>query len=386
MIKPQNSPQVKRNPGLPIAKKRRRSIPDGAAMKLPDLKKLSKRAQAGKKSPGYLLKRDFLDFLSLHPKVSAAYWKVAYVIVGHFNFKYGRSWPSIQYIQEAAGVKSRRTVDNAVRFFHEEGLIFSQSGGYGSVRANEYAPNFRLILNCDTGEIVRNAPYLTADDNRTVSQSVSGANPRGCQVPERKKCVPKSGAQKMRTEKSDNRQKYADPVRKKCAPCSDSVMGGAPTSPASADAAAGSAPRPKDDVDPRKIGRILSASLAEHLGLTWEQLIDLITGRGEPGGVERLDGLCKSELFNMGKPTAGLLADKFPSGVGVFGHVVIHGLDGRVEYNEKGANHVQIGRLSPDQWLLLDYRPAPAYLIEVEKQLRESAIGPQGPKNPGASG
>ena len=357
MIKPQNSPQVKRNPGLPIAKKRRRSIPDGAAMKLPDLKKLSKRAQAGKKSPGYLLKRDFLDFLSLHPKVSAAYWKVAYVIVGHFNFKYGRSWPSIQYIQEAAGVKSRRTVDNAVRFFHEEGLIFSQSGGYGSVRANEYAPNFRLILNCDTGEIVRNAPYLTADDNRTVSQSVSGANPRGCQVPERKKCVPKSGAQKMRTEKSDNRQKYADPVRKKCAPCSDSVMGGAPTSPASADAAAGSAPAPfPEDSEKVKIRFVQVSELDSYVDIGVPELMEFVAGKDDYDNIKWLDNFSKAEIFSTTEGHPHAFEQQLPNSGTRYGHLIIHGGRTPVTCAEGNCGNADLYALEPTDWLAVEYR------------------------------
>ena len=363
---------VNRKDGPPV-EKTRRTIPENAPVTQKHLGKLTKRVTRMESK----LKWAMQDYLRYHPGVTAAMWSVLCVIVDLVDFRDGLAYPSIEYIQKKADVKSRRTVDNAIRFAHDEGLIFVQSGGLngrGLKRSSRYAPNFLLILNVERGEIIRNCTYLTARENWAVVGVNFAVDARGCAVLERKKCVPDLERKKCVPKQGTNRRKYATLERKKCVQQRSDNVGGGASLPAPADAGA-SAPQ-ENQVDPRSIGRILGSSLAEHLGLTWEQLIGLITGRGEPGAVEGLDGLCKSELFNMGKPTAGLLQDKFPSDVGVFGHVVIHGLDGRVTYNEKGANHVQIGRLSPDQWLLLDYRPAPAYLIEVEKQLRESAIGP----------
>lgn len=369
----EKNPKVKRKVGLLVAKKKRRSIPDGATFTTTTLNKMSKRTRAGKKSPGYLLKREFKEWLRDYPGMSAAFWNVACVIVDLYNFRYGKAWPSTETIREMSGVKTTRTVDRAIKFFREDGIIFIKSGGYGSIRSNNYVPNLRLILNAETGGIIRNAPYMTKTENWAVVGVNFSASARGCHVPVRKNVVPKSGPQKCRTEKSRNRQKYATPVRKNVGLRSDSVVDGAKSAPtiASVDSAATvSAPRPNEESDQRKIGYIPIATLSLYLDMTFDGLIQLFAGKGSNQDIKNLDDFCKREIFNSGI----LKQDSLRAGTKC-GHVIIHGDQQKVDFVDSGIGYHRLADLKSNSWLVIDYRVSPSYQTEAAAKVAALKVG-----------
>ena len=210
----ENAVAVKQIIGPP-AEKTVRTIPPGAPVTRKHLRKMTKRVPRMEAK----LKWSMQDYLRYHPGVTAAMWSVLCVIVDLVNFRDGLAYPSIAYIQKKADVKSRRTVDNAIRFAHDEGLIFTQSGGLngrGLKRSSRYAPNFLLILNVERGEIIRNCTYLTARENWAVVGVNFAVDARGCAVLERKKCVPDLERKKCVPKQGTNRRKYATLERKKC--------------------------------------------------------------------------------------------------------------------------------------------------------------------------
>ena len=343
-------------------KRKRRTIPEGMRLTVTEVRGLPRRTRGPDKNLLVKIRRRYIRYIAACPYLNSNEKIVINKVAEWFNLSDGFARAAYVTLAESTGV-SPATVKRALRTAYDAGLMGIKTGGqstkgsFGPV-ANKYVPAFRLVINAASGLLIENAPYHFLPRKVNGEAKSVGQKPVGQIDPIVETPKPNGEAKSLG---------QIDPVH--------ANVGGASASPARADAPSVGAPRKKENATPRKIGRILSASLAEYLGLTWEGLIELITGGGTQADIEKLDDLCKRELFNMGKPTAGLLAERFPIGTAVFGHVVICGLTGKVEYNEKGANHVQIGRLSPDQWLAIDYRSSPDYLIEVEKKLREIATG-----------
>lgn len=304
----ENDPTVKQIPERlrhstgRLAKKTRRVIPPGAVMSLAYVRKLPKRSRGPRKFPDMRIRFAFRHYINRHPDLTPVTKLVAEYIIRLYNFKLEKAWPSIATIADELSV-GHATVSRAVKTLHDLGLIFIKSGGpsrRGSFgpKANEFVPNFWLVLNQETGAIIKNAKY---PENEGTTPHTSAASRKKSLPQNRKTPLPQNEGSK----KHANTRKYAESFPQNEGPCSDNGVGGASVPPF-ADAHGSTAPpekEPEIDITGYETREffITLKTLARELGITPERF--LTSGNGAAGS--RLDNLCYKNVFNGGKVVRG---------------------------------------------------------------------------------
>lgn len=356
--KAQKSPQVKQ--------KTRRLIPAGAAITLADIRKLPKRSQGPKKNPLSKIKWAFRTYLEKCPGLTSTTKRVACFLVDWYRLRDGYARPPISRIAQELSI-GITSVKRAVAALHDLGIIFVKSGGptrrqgFGTV-ASRYVPNFQLVINRDTGEIIKNAKYEFAPLNAIRGAGDYAQNgPRGAYAqngPRGDTLKPIRGA----GDYAQNGPRYI------------STSAGANATPfasAGAAATASAAPHKKQsgsgvpmpwETDSVKVryGRvdILVANLKSNLK-------NLIEGEGR----QALHDLCKSEIFNFGKPRNWVFDEQRPKSGVPYGHIIINDDSRMVYFVEGGDSRIDLDNLKSSDLLVIEYRPSPATLTEVAAKL-----------------
>ena len=136
-----------------------RTVPDGAVLTMANIRKLPRRSQGPKKNPASKLKFALKKYINRCPYASLTpnTKRVAELIIDWYRPGHRRSWASRATLATELAV-AQSTVSEAIATLHKENMIFTKTGGFGA-NANEYVPNFHLVINPDTGEIIKNARY-----------------------------------------------------------------------------------------------------------------------------------------------------------------------------------------------------------------------------------
>lgn len=293
------------------------------------------------------------------------------------------------------------TARAAVNFLRKHGLTQWKTGkGWGRKNrrslANQYVANFWPFINPETGTLhdppYQMAPYeweFTAQVFRSKSAKKKGGHAENQHMVS-KRGKGSSGVSKKKRGHAENQQGVKGKKRRTSARpyaenqqlYSDNGIGAKNAAPtACADATAnGSAARPSEESNRRKTGCIQISTLALYVDMTFDGLIELFDGKGSVQDIETVDAFCKREIFN---PMSEILQKNLPSDVGVYGHVVIYGDEGRVDYVETGYSTLVLKKkpgskrkpLGPDNWLVLDYRVSESYQTEVQAKVAALRVG-----------
>ena len=227
--------------------KTRRVIPKQAIMTVATVRKFPRRSQGPKKYPFAKLKAAMRHYINRCPALTSNTKRVGILLVDWYNPGRRKAWCSLATIADELSM-ARSTVSTAIATLHDLELVFAKSGGFGAV-ANEFVPNFWLVLNPTTGAVIKQANYdVSAGKWRTSAESVSDFRAQN------------SVSENRGQETTENRRNSAESVSDFRGPYSDNGMGGAPASPASADATADCATAPcennsgSDWTHPRDMG------------------------------------------------------------------------------------------------------------------------------------
>lgn len=343
----------------------RRVIPPGVAITLADINKLPKRSRGPKKLPLSKIVFTFRQYINRHPALTATTKQVACLLAGWYNPTRRMAWGRRETIAEdlSLGV---RTVARATAILHDLGLVFTASGGYGSVRANQYVPNLWLVVNEHTGAIIKNAKYDFSGCNpRKYAESVGQT---GTPNPVGQTGTPESG------QKREKRLTSANPVGQTGTLHSDNGVGGAPASPASANATARSAPAPSEKESEIDITGyetqeffISLKSLARELGITPEKV--LTSGNGAAGC--KLDKLCYANAFTGGKVVAGLfLEPSRPKNTTAFVCLELIAKEG-IYWEKKTSFNIAPDQVNGDSPVFIQYRIPPAVREQANKDFAD---------------
>ena len=242
----------------------RRVIPKQAIMTVATVRKLPRRSQGPKKYPFAKLKAAMRHYINRCPALTSNTKRVGILLVDWYNPGRRKAWCSLATIADELSM-ARSTVIAAIADLHNSELVFTKSGGFGAV-ANEYVPNFWLVLNPATGAIIKQANYdFSAGKWRTSAESVTdfqGQNP-----------VTENRSQKN----PENRRNSAESMTDFRSPYSDNGMGGAHAAPASPDGTADCATAPwEDDSEILMFAQV--EPLARDLGVTPENLVMALAG------------------------------------------------------------------------------------------------------------
>ncbi len=156
----------------------RRVIPAGAVLTVADIRKLPKRSQGPKKNPAVKLKHALRTYINKcpHPDLTSSTKRVGVLLVDWYmpGNRYARA--SISTIADELSIGTT-SVSRAIKTLHDLEFVFIKSGGpsrrgsFGAI-ANEFVPNFWLVLNPATGAIIRNANYdFSAEKWRSSAES-----------------------------------------------------------------------------------------------------------------------------------------------------------------------------------------------------------------------
>lgn len=366
--------------------KTRRVIPAEAILTVAEVWKLPKRSQGSKKNPFAKIKRAFQTYINkcpapsrAGPGLTSAEKRVGILLADWYmpDKRYARASKATIVDELFIGTAS---VSRALKTLHDLEIVFTKSGGpsrrgsLGAV-ANKYVPNFWLVINPDTGAIIKNAKY-----------DFSPANPRGCQ-----ESLYQSGTRPPLYQ-NGTRSKRSNPRG-----CQESlyqtgtvyrsISAGANATPcASADAAATASaaplkkqfgPLPKHDSDSVKIRFVQLGKLAAKLNKHPVALTKLFAGEGSSEIMTSLHTFCKNQIFTFGRPGNWILEYQLPDHGPEYGRVIIHGDRGRVDFVEDGNGHLRISDLDSNNnsWLAIEYRVSPEYQIEVVAILQELQTG-----------
>lgn len=366
---PRKGPQVKRNPGSAVAKKLRRAIPKGVALTNADIKKVAERYKWSMPKALTEIKREYENLVNRYPGLTSPTKRVAIKLGWWYmpDKRFARA--AIPTIAKELDI-GHATVSRALKPLHEQQIVFTQSGGPsrpGSLgpTANKYVPDLGRVIDRDTGKLLKypdyNAPArermggLKSSPHSEVMKSsphsevgVKRSNPRGCQ-----ESSPHSEVEYSSTSADAN------------------------ASPASADATASYAPAPREDQigplpehdsDSVKIRFAQVKDLAYRSGVDSGGLIQLFKGKGTPAAMIGLQGICKREIFNFGKPTFGTLDHNRPNHGIKLGRVIVHEGEGRITFIEDG---IALADLTPDSRLVIEYQVSPEYQIEAQAKVKE---------------
>ncbi len=369
----ENGPQVKR--------KACRTIPDGIALTVADILKLTKRAQGPKKNLASKIKWAFRTYIEKcpapskdRPGLTSATKRVACFLVDWYQLRDGYARPPISRIAEELSI-GITSVKRAVAALHDLGIIFVKSGGptrrqgFGTV-ASRYVPNFWLVINRDTGEIIKNANYDFMGLNAIRGAGDYAQNDTRGAYAQNDTRGDTLNAIRGAGDYAQNGPRYL------------STSAGANASPsASAGAAAAASaaplekeigPLPKHDSDSVKVRFARLKDLAYRSGVPSNGLINLFAGKGTPAAMIGLQGICKREIFNFGKPVFGILENNPPAHGPKYGRVIIYGDEGAVDFVEDG---LALTDLDSNSWLVIEYRVSPAYQIEAAAKVQELRTG-----------
>jgi len=342
-----------------VKRKTRRAIPPGVALTLADIQKLSKRAQGPKKNPAVKIKRAFQSYIERcpapkgkRPGLTSTTKRVACFLVDWYRLRDGYARPPISRIAEEL-VIDKRSAERAVATLDKLKLIFVKSGGptrregFGTI-ASRYVPNFWLVINRETGEIIRNAKYdfippkpidgagdYRQNDDRGAYRSNAG----------------RVGPLKPIQGAGDYRQDAGRYV---------STKAGADATPdASADATAtASATRQEKQLNPLpansekvKIRFIQLSELASGCyddGLDPEHLIEIVGSAAEEnyGDVEFLRSWCENGNADTRPPINGTK----------YSHIILYGNKNPMTCEYGNAGDIAFYDLKPADWVAVEYR------------------------------
>ena len=358
----------------------RRVIPKGAVMTLAMMRKLPKRSQGPKKNPASKLKNALRTYINKcpHRDMTSSTKRVGVLLVDWYmpGKRYARA--SIGTIADELSM-GHATVSRAFKTLHDLELVFIKSGGpargrgFGAI-ANEFVPNFRLVVNPDTGAIIRNGNYDFAPENRQNSEEsfphFEGLN---------------SYPHNEGGSNPENRQTSADSFPHTEGPYSDTIGAGASASPPSADAAVGStsaSPQVDDsenhlgpDTPLPKYGETVKVvyiqfrDLASNMDVEPKELKAAIGGKGQVETRRALDDLCKYNIFTFGKPRQTILKYNLPSDCTSFGHTIVYGDEERVSFVNGGRHRLSFDDLKMSSWLAIEYRVSSAYQAEAAAKM-----------------
>jgi hypothetical protein len=311
---------------------------------------------------------------SKNKRVTSNTKRVADVLIDWYRPGKGHSWASRETLANELGI-AQSTVSSAIATLHDLGIIFTETGGFGA-KANQYLPNFRLVLDPDTGSIIKNASYkkskvsaVSADSEtpRNPSESAETAESPRAETPPNGTCKPQTSADVVsdsedsaesnpvsdnRTqEKSCNPQTSADVVSDPRPPYCVSNKRGAPASPTSPGGSAVGTPAHEKSLT----RYILFDKLAENADLDREGLREAIAGKGSVEDQKNLRDVCDYLLHVAEGYKFGLFKRDLASAEPTYGHVVIHGDSERVSFIE---GSIAFEALKQTSCLAIEYREA----------------------------
>jgi hypothetical protein len=166
--------------------RRRRFIPPKVEITLKEIEALPKRSRGPKRNPASKLKYALKKFIgkSNNKRVTPNTKRVADVLIDWYRPGRRHSWASRETLANELAI-AQSTVSAAVAVLHDLGLIYTKTGGFGA-KANEFVPNFRLVLNPDTGNIIKNDNFkksrVSADstDSTTPLESTESVESPAC--------------------------------------------------------------------------------------------------------------------------------------------------------------------------------------------------------------
>ncbi len=356
MIKPQDDSKVKR---------KRRTILKGVALTNADIAKVAERHGWSKKRAETEVKREYENLINGHPELTSATKRLAIKLSWWFmpDKRFARA--SIPTLAAALKI-GHRTVERASATLHEQQIVFTESGGpsrrgsLGAV-ANKYVAHLRLVINPDTGELIKHRDYDIAARNSIV------------------------GLKSYRQNEGMNSYRQNDGTLKRSNPCGASsrtvkmrestvVQGGA-SLPASTDVPANAArpkdqsilsgintPMPVDAVDVKPL-YIVVQTLEAHLKVT---IKELITGKARQ---EFLD-LVKAEAYTFGEAGNWIYDEQRPNPGTPYGHIIVNDDSGDVSYVE-GQGRIDLSDLKPTDLLVIEYRPSSATTAAMDAKLKQ---------------
>jgi len=360
----------------------RRVIPKGAVLTVADIRKLPKRSQGPKKNPASKLKNALRTYINRcpHPSMTSSTKRVGVLLVDWYmpGKRYARA--SIGTIADELSM-GHATVSRAFKTLHDLELVFIKSGGpargrgFGAI-ANEFVPNFRLVVNPDTGAIIRNGNYDFSTQNRQTSAE---SFPHFEEV--------NSYPHNEGGSNSENRQTSAESFPHFEEPYSDTVGAGATASPPSADAAVGSTsasphvddfenhlgpetPFPNTDGKTVFVVYIQFRDLASNMDVEPKELKAAIGGKGQVETRRALDGLCKHNIFTYGQPRHFIFENEPPLECASFGHIIVYGCKNRVSFVNAEWPRLSFDDLKMSSWLAIEYRVSSAYQAKVAANLK----------------
>jgi hypothetical protein len=311
---------------------------------------------------------------STNKRVTPNTKRVADVLIDWYRPGRRHSWASRETLANELAI-AQSTVSAAIAVLHDLGLIYTKTGGFGA-KANEFVPNFRLVINPDTGSIIKNDSFkksrVSADSTdstarlESVESVESQAHSKGEAVPN-EAGDPQTSANVVSDAEdstgenpvSDNRtqEKGCDPqtsanvVSDIRTPYCVSNKRGAPASPTSPGGSAVGTPAHEKGLT----RYITFHKLGFYLDLGPKDLKAAIGGRGSVKDQKDLDDVCRHCLYTAEGKTLGLFDKELPSDGLDYGHVVIHGGEGRVSFVEDGIPYASLKQSS---WLGIEYREA----------------------------
>jgi hypothetical protein len=351
-------------------------------MTLAMMRKLPKRSQGPKKNPASKLKNALRTYINRcpHPSMTSSTKRVGVLLVDWYmtGKRYARA--SIGTIADELSM-GHATVSRAFKTLHDLELVFIKSGGpargrgFGAI-ANEFVPNFRLVVNPDTGAIIRNGNYDFSTQNRQTSAE---SFPHFEEV--------NSYPHNEGRSNPENRQTSAESFPHFEEPYSDTVGAGATASPPSADAAVGSTsaspqvddsenhpgpdtPFPKTDGKTVFVAFVRCRDLVSNLDVEPKELKAAIRGKGPVETLLALDSLCKYNLFHFGQPRHFIFESQLPDDCCTFGHTIVYGDEGRVSFVNAEWPRLSFDDITMSSWLAIEYRVSSAYQAEVAAKVK----------------
>ncbi len=155
--------------------KTRRVIPKQAIMTVAMMRKLPKRSQGPKKYPAAKLKAAMRHYINRCPALTSNPKRVGILLVDWYNPGRRKAWCSLATIADELSM-GHATVSRAIATLHDLELVFTKSGGpsrkgsFGAV-ANEFVPNFWLVLNPATGAVIPCHRYASGVGSPTLQNA-----------------------------------------------------------------------------------------------------------------------------------------------------------------------------------------------------------------------